>query len=170
MPDDRVLEVRSATTQDVDAVVRVTVRAYANERGWVSDSAVVTGERTSADQVRAMIDVPRSVILVAERYGAVVASCHVQAEGAEIAHLGMLAVDPGWQARGFSRLLRTAACDYARDVLDCACVEIEVLSTHEDLRRMYERDGFTATGETRAFPPHAARVAGLCFVVLRKRL
>ncbi|MCS5520881.1 GNAT family N-acetyltransferase [Curtobacterium flaccumfaciens] len=169
MTDEPLLEIRSASETDAASVAAVVVRAYANEQGWVSDAELVTGERTSPDQVRAMIRA-RSVVLVAVHDATIVATCHLRASDRATAHLGMLAVDPAWQSRGISRRLRTAAIAYAEEAMACESVELEVLSVHEGLRRVYERSGFIATGETRPFPAHVARVAGLHFVVLRRSL
>ncbi|PZF10413.1 GNAT family N-acetyltransferase [Curtobacterium sp. MCLR17_034] len=170
MTDEPLLEIRSASETDAASVAAVVVRAYANEQGWVSDAELVTGERTTPDQVRAMIRAPRSVVLVAVHDATIVATCHLRASDRATAHLGMLAVDPAWQSRGISRRLRTAAIAFAEEAMACESVELEVLSVHEGLRRVYERSGFIATGETRPFPAHVARVAGLHFVVLRRSL
>lgn len=170
MADEPLLEIRSAADADAADVAALVVRAYANEQGWVSDAELVAGERTSPDQVRALIRAPRSVVLVAVHDTTIVATCHPRASDRATAHLGMLAVDPAWQSRGISRRLGNAAIAYAEEAFACESVELEVLSVHEGLRRVYERNGFVATGETRPFPAHVARVAGLHFVVLRKRL
>lgn len=169
MPVARPPEIRVATVTDADAVAALTNRAYAFEAGRVDHTSFVTVDRTSPERIASMITDPGSAILVAAVDGSVAASCHVTAE-ADTAHLDMLAVEPAMRSSGVARQLGEATLAHARDALGCSSAEIEVLNMHPELQRCYEHAGFVATGATRPFPAHVARVDGLSFVVLRRDL
>lgn len=174
--------VRTATEQDVEAVVALVESAYrgeASRAGWTTEADLLAGQRTDDEEVRALLAAEDSRILLLEVGGTLQACCHVQrragAEGVPSAYFGMFAVSPGTQGAGLGRLLLAQAEDRVRSWWGARSMEMTVLVQRPELVAWYERRGYTATGEARPFPYGELRFGrplreDLSFVVLTRRL
>ncbi len=164
--------IRPATAADVPALHALIERAYrgpASRAGWTHESDFLTGPRTSADAVAAVVADPTQVFLLAvegDRIGACVA---VTDRGGGLCYIGQLAVDPDAQAHGTGRRMLTAAEDEARR-RGATRIEMTVVDRRTTLIAWYERRGYTLTGETRPFPAALLEQVPLAFVVLAKPL
>ena len=87
--------------------------------------------------------------------------------GANLAYLGMFAVDPARQAAGLGRELLARAEALARTTFAATMMEMTVIARRTDLIPWYERRGYHRTGEIRAFPDTAVE---LPMVVLARTL
>ncbi len=169
--------IRPASPADVDAIVALAQSAYRGEssrRGWTTEAHLLDGRRTNAAMVGALLDAPRSAILVAANADTLEGCVHVEAAGAP-AHLGLLAVSPALQARGLGRELLAAGEAQVRDAWGARAIALEVIHQRVELIDWYERRGYHRTGATASFPSHDARfgvplTADLHFVVLEKPL
>ena len=156
-----------------------------DDRAWTTERHLLSGIRTTAADVRDMLEVAASegvearALLVAQLVdtGACVGTVHVErsADGTE-AEIGMFSVDPDMQGAGIGGTLLRAAERHAALVMGAQAAVLWVISSRADLLGWYARVGYEATGETAPFPEDAnvgvprPGVAALEFVRLEKRL
>ncbi len=99
-----------ASEADAPAIADLVNRSYrptSDEAGWTHEAALVAGQRTSADQVRALFH-DGSVVLTMARNQALIACVHVLKEG-EACWIGMLATEPKLQGHGVGKTMLEAA-------------------------------------------------------------
>jgi GNAT superfamily N-acetyltransferase len=145
---------RTATAADVPAVVALVESAYRGDsgrRGWTTESDLLDGQRTDTTDVSDAMSRPDSRILLLERDGRLLASCHLERKG-EAAYFGMFAVDPSVQAGGLGRLLLGEAERVAREDWGCRRMEMTVIVQRGELIAWYERRGYRRTGTFKPFP------------------
>jgi ribosomal protein S18 acetylase RimI-like enzyme len=171
------MEFRLAVPADAEALVTLIRSAYRGEssrQGWTSEADLVDGDRIDADQVRAIISGPRSVLIVSDGMDGPVACCQVEDRGGGVAYFGTFAVEPAAQGGGIGRQVMAEAERQAVARFGASVLEMTVLAPQDKLIGWYERLGFRPTGEQRPFPadPTFARPkrGGLYFVVLAKPL
>lgn len=162
----------AATTDDVAALHPLIERAYRGDTakaGWTHEADMLSGDRTSADELAALIADPDRVILMAHDGDGLV-GCVMTARASEgLTYLGMLTVEPSLQAGGLGRRLLAAAEAEAASRFGARRMEMTVIRQRAELIAWYERRGYAATGETRPFPVDPPRPE-LAFVVLEKAL
>ncbi len=145
---------RTATAADVPAIVALVQSAYRGEsglRGWTTESHLLDGQRTDAEDVSAVIGRPDSRVLLAETDGRLQASCHVEREG-ESAYFGMFAVDPSGQGQGLGKQMLAEAERIARDEWQCRFMRMTVIEQRDELIAWYQRRGYRSSGEFKPFP------------------
>ncbi|RTQ46870.1 GNAT family N-acetyltransferase [Hymenobacter gummosus] len=149
-----------ATSADLAALQTLINRAYRGTDaapGWTHEAHLLSGPRTDAPALQALLTTPGARILTArDAAGALVGSVYLEAQP-PLLYLGLLAVDPARQAGGIGRQLLAAAEDYARRQ-GLSAVQMTVLAERPDLLAWYARRGYRPTGETR--PLHAEHGAG----------
>ena len=145
---------RTATAADVPAIVALVESAYRGDsgrRGWTTESELLDGRRTDEAAVAALIGGPDSGILLAEREGRLVASAHVERQGAS-GYFGMFAVDPAEQGGGLGKAVLAEAERLVRERWQCRAMRMTVIVQRGELIAWYERRGYRRTGEYRPFP------------------
>jgi ribosomal protein S18 acetylase RimI-like enzyme len=145
---------RLATAADVASIVALVESAYRGEsglRGWTTESHLLDGQRTDAEDVAAVISRPDSRMLLAETDGQLKASCHVERQG-ESAYFGMFAVDPEGQGLGLGKQMLAEAERIARDEWHCRFMRMTVIEQRSELIAWYERRGYRRSGEFKPFP------------------
>lgn len=153
-----VLTFRSAGAGDIAAVVALTESAYrgdASRAGWTTEADLLDGQRTDVREVAELIADTRGCVLLAERDGALLASCVVQRLAGEHAgegYFGMFSVCPAVQGRGTGSALLAEAERIARDEWHCPVMRMTVIDARVELIAWYERHGYRRTGEYRPFP------------------
>lgn len=166
------LAFRAATASDVAALHPLIERAYRGETaraGWTHEADLLSGARTSVDELAALIADPDRVILLAHQDERLVGCVQVARAGADRAYLGMLTIDPELQASGLGRRLLAAAEQEAVARFAARRMEMTVIHRRAELIAWYERRGYAHTGERRPFPLSPPRPE-LEFVVLEKPL
>jgi ribosomal protein S18 acetylase RimI-like enzyme len=145
---------RTAVEADIPAIVALVESAYRGDsgrRGWTTESDLLDGQRTDAADVAEAMSRPDSRILLLERDGRLLASCHVERIG-EAGYFGMFAVDPTLQAGGLGRHVLGEAERVAREEWGCHRMEMTVIVQRDELIAWYERRGYRRTGTYKPFP------------------
>lgn len=148
------LAFRNATHDDVAAVVALVESAYRGESsraGWTTEADLLHGQRTDADDVRAAIDVPGSLLLVGVVDDEVVACCNLQNRAGR-AYFGMFAVSPTRQGDGVGRKVLAYAEEHARAAWAATHLEMTVIRQRTDLIAYYLRRGYRDTELRSPFP------------------
>lgn len=175
MSEPSELKFRVAAVTDIPAIVTLVESAYRGDsgrRGWTTESDLLDGQRTDAAGVAALLDQPHGMILLAERGGVLLASCHVERQG-DFGYFGMFAVDPLRQGDGLGKAVLAEAERIARDEWGCRAMHMTVIVQRAELIAFYERRGYRRTGEFQPFPYGDERFGvprrgDLSFEVLRK--
>ena len=159
-----------ATPADAPALKDLLEAAYRGDsarQGWNHEADILDDERTSREELEALLADPAVTILTARDSEALVGCVAVTRKDAALAYLGMLCVLPTLQSGGLGRRLLDAAEDLAR-AEGIAAMEMTVIDSRASLIAWYERRGYAFTGETRPFP--VLRDPPITFVVLEKPL
>jgi ribosomal protein S18 acetylase RimI-like enzyme len=167
------------TDADVPAIVSLINRAYRGARsagGWTTETAYLSGDRTSEALVRADLrDKPAALFLKwLAPDGALHGCVWLEPLGDGIWYLGSLAADPERQNAGLGRTLLAAAEQWVR-AHGGTCIRMTVVNVREALIAWYHRRGYSLTGVTEPFPYGDNRFGiplrdDLAFLVLEKRL
>jgi ribosomal protein S18 acetylase RimI-like enzyme len=171
------LTFRFADPSDVPVVVALVESAYrgdASRAGWTSEADLLDGQRTDEALVRSGMSIPGRVMLVAEADGQLAGSCQLDRSPGQV-YLGLFAVRPSAQGKGWGSQLIAEAERIARDEWAASTMVLTVIAQRQDLIAWYARRGYRPTGETRPFPYGDDRVGtprrpDLYFVVLSKSL
>lgn len=174
---------RFATHADIPALIALVTSAYrgdASRQGWTTEAHLLDGQRIDADMLRADLDAPGSLILLAEDEHRHAIGCARIAtvpadDGVPTAEFGMFSIRPDLQGGGLGRMLLAEAERIARDTLGCARMRMTVIDCRDELLAWYARRGYVRTGVTKPFPYDDPRYgipkrAGLRFEVLDKAL
>jgi ribosomal protein S18 acetylase RimI-like enzyme len=173
--DDRDgMTVRLACSADAPTIARLVNRAYRpspSSAGWTHESALVEGDRTSPDQVRAMIRQADSSLLLLSADPKLQGCVYLQCEAGS-AHIGMLAVDPEAQDAGLGKRLLAEAERHARECFGARRFVLTVVSARAELIDFYLRRGYHRAGGLASYPLGAGagtpRVEGLMVEHLEK--
>jgi ribosomal protein S18 acetylase RimI-like enzyme len=150
------LSFRNATHDDIPALIALVTAAYrgdASRQGWTTEADLLGGQRIDAQMLRADLDAPGSVILLATDSGdedrpRLVACANIATQtsddGIATAYFGMFSVDPD--------LVLAEAERIAHDTLCCARMRMTVIDSREELIAYYERRGYVRTGISKPFP------------------
>ncbi|RXR08593.1 GNAT family N-acetyltransferase [Pseudoxanthomonas composti] len=148
------LAFRHATEADLDAIVALVTCAYrgdASRVGWTTEADFLDGNRIDREVLRADILRPRSVVLLGERDGQLLACAHV-AEQDGAGYFGMFSVQPALQGAGVGKAMMVEAERIAREELGLAVMRMTVIDVRETLIAFYERRGYVRTGIKKPFP------------------
>jgi ribosomal protein S18 acetylase RimI-like enzyme len=151
MPD---LTFRAATHADIPALIDLVTSAYrgeASRAGWTTEADLLDGQRVDAQGLAADIARPRSVILLAERAGDLLACAHV-AEEDGAGYFGMFAVRPDQQGAGVGKAVMAEAERQVAQVLGLDSIRMAVIDVRDSLIAFYERRGYRRTGILKPFP------------------
>ena len=171
------LQFRAATPADLDAIVDLVTSAYrgdASRAGWTTEADLLDGNRIDPDVLRADIERDDSLVLLAERDGALLACAHIAVED-DAGYFGMFSVVPGLQGGGIGKQVLAECERIARDEWQLPAMRMTVIDIRDSLIAFYERRGYRRSGIFKPFPYGDARFGqplrdDLRFEVLEKRL
>jgi ribosomal protein S18 acetylase RimI-like enzyme len=150
---------RAASRDDVPAIVALVESAYRGDvsrKGWTTEADLLDGQRTDPVGVADLIERIGSVILLAERGGALLACANLEQRG-DAAYFGMFSVRPDLQGSGIGRALLAEAERIARENWRAAEMQMTVISVRDELIAWYERRGYRRTRIYSPFPYGDAR-------------
>lgn len=140
-------------SQAIAALVNQAYRPDAASAGWTHESALVTGDRISAEQVEKLLG-PDSLILVNLLGPEIVACVHI-AHDAPDCWIGMLATNPAAQNTGVGKRMLSAAEALAVTRFAPKRLMMSVLSSRPELLGFYQRRGYQLTGRVSDYPRQA---------------
>ena len=147
------LTFRAATHADIPALVELVTSAYrgdASRAGWTTEADMLDGQRIDPAVLAADIGRTRSIVLLAERDGALLACAHVaEEEGA--GYFGMFSVRPDLQGGGVGKAVLAEAERIARG-WRLPAMRMTVIDIRDELIAFYERRGYARTGVHKPFP------------------
>ncbi len=152
--ESRMIQFRSATEDDIPAIVALVESAYrgdVSKQGWTTEADMLDGQRTDPVSVANLIHAPDSRVLLAQRDDQLLACAHVEGHDG-VGYFGMFAVSPLAQAAGIGAATLAEAERIARADYDCAILSMTVISIRHELIAFYTRRGYRATGQTKPFP------------------
>jgi ribosomal protein S18 acetylase RimI-like enzyme len=157
--------------REIAALVNRAYRPSPHERGWTHEAELVSGDRTSVEQVSAIMS-QRSRILLLCSGTTIVACVHVQVSESN-AYIGMLATDPHYQVQGLGKQMLLNAEAYAVEHFSVRTFRMVVLSFRDELIAFYERRGYERTGQVEDYPLSAGvgepKRPGLTVEVMEKK-
>ena len=145
---------RNATPADIDALVALVTSAYrgdSSRAGWTTEADMLDGQRIDPAVLAADIGRTRSIVLLAERDGALLACAHV-AEDDGAGYFGMFAVRPDLQGAGVGKALLAEAERLAGEDWQLPVMRMTVIDLRDSLIAFYQRRGYTRTGIHKPFP------------------
>lgn len=149
------LTYRIATPADAPAVRALIESGYRGNSarlGWSNEADLLDGDRTTPEEVAAMIAAPEKRVLLAEEDGTLVGTVTVTDLGGARAYMGLLCIDPERQAGGLGRALVREVEKLAAAVFGANVMELIVVDVRTELIAWYERRGYVRTGVLRPFP------------------
>jgi len=155
----------------IAALVNSAYRGDASRQGWTTEADLLDGLRTTAIDVRHLIESGRSVILVCMSGDDLIASVCLE-QDANAAHVGMFVVNPVMQKLGVGKQLLTYAESYAAQHWSVHKFCMYVITLRHELIAFYERRGYRRTGMFKTFPVNPdmwqPKTAGLQLELLEK--
>lgn len=145
---------RFAELDDVASIVELVESAYrgdASRCGWTTEADLIDGHRIDATDIPPLLTTDGSIVILAERNGALVSSCHLESRES-YAYFGLFAVNPGEQGTGIGKTVLAEAERVARETLGANELHMKVLIQRPDLIAWYERRGYSRTGSFSPFP------------------
>jgi ribosomal protein S18 acetylase RimI-like enzyme len=152
---------RFATAPDAEAIVALIETAYrspANAGDWDSESHLLTGPRTSHEEIARLIADPDSRFLLAETGDGIAGCCLVQrraetdAAPSTGAYFGMFAIDPRNRAGGLGKALIAQAEREVVRLWRSPEMVMTVINVRDQLIAWYQRRGYALTGNRLPFP------------------
>jgi len=148
------LTFRAATQADIPALVELVTSAYrgdASRVGWTTEADMLDGQRIDPAGLAHDIARPHSIVLLAERDGALLACAHV-AEEDGAGYFGMFSVRPDLQGGGVGKAVLGEAERIARDQWALPAMRMTVIDIRDELIAFYQRRGYARTGIHKPFP------------------
>lgn len=162
--------IREAHTADIPVLLEIVQSAYRGEGGWTTEAHLVRGHRTDEGEMRAMLEDPEVLLLVAEVPAerpdhapaaestrapmTMLGCCCTRRDPTDplCVELGLFAVSPSAQGSGVGRALLDAHVEHQVGA-GVRRIALQVLQSRPELQAWYERRGFQAVeGSTSPFP------------------
>lgn len=176
---------RQATAEDVPALLSLLNQCYREDVGWTNEAHLVSGIRTTAQEIEAVINAPRHYLFVfpevseGNETGKMLGCIGVDIKaGQNTAYIGMFAVHPSLQGLGVGNQILQAAETFAgRHLKDddnphTTRLTMSILSQRPELLAYYQRRGYQLNGERLPFPEDGnngePKLAGLELLGLEK--
>ena len=173
MPQSTIRLAQPDEAPQIAALIERAYRGPESKTGWTNEADLLTGPRTSVDEIAALLRDPLARFVVAAGGAGDLAACALVRKEHTSGYFGMFAVRPNVQGAGLGRQMLDAAEQQIKATWRLHTVYMTVINLREDLIAYYERRGYKRTGETKPFPfdvaPGATRT-DFHLVVLRKHI
>ncbi len=169
------MNITKATHCDImqlETLINSAYRGESSKKGWTTEADLLGGIRTDVDTLKQMMAKPDALILKYCHEHNQITGCVYLEKKHNKMYLGMLTVSPILQAKGIGKKLLFAAEEHAHK-LNCAAMQMTVISIREELIKWYERHGYFKTGATEPFPSDekfGIQKQPLEFIVMEKNI
>jgi ribosomal protein S18 acetylase RimI-like enzyme len=169
-------QISLATAKDILLIKNLLNSAYRGERsrqGWTTEADIIAGDvRTDENDLQKVMQLPASVFLkYVSNQQELVGCVNLQKHDNKI-YLGMFSVSPVLQGAGIGKHILKAAEEYTAQ-LNCNAIYMSVISVRTELINWYNRNGYSETGERKAFVEDGLtgrHLQPLEFIILEKTL
>lgn len=181
-PDDphEPIAFRYAVAEDAGRLTALIERAYRGRDAaglWSSEAHLLTGPRTSTEEVLALTLRADTRFLIAETKQGLLGCCLLQdlpeRAGGHAAYFGMFAIDPGAHGTGIGKAVLAQAERCVQELWSAGQMVMTVISVRTELIAWYERRGYHLTGASLPFPFTATTgetTRDFCLLELRRDL
>jgi ribosomal protein S18 acetylase RimI-like enzyme len=148
---------RVATKSDCDQLATLVNNSYRGElshQGWTNEDNLIYIPRTNANALLDMIDSGKYVFLLffGEQDQVLKGCIHLQHKPEDkTAYIGMFAVRPDLQARGYGKFILSIAENYAVSNWNVEFIRLSALIQRPELMEYYSRRGYIETGQRQPF-------------------
>ena len=139
---------RKANNTDIDKIIELINSAYRSGKGWTNEVFLVSGNRTTEDEVLGYIKNAHLFVLEKEEILSVIC---IEEQG-KSAYIGFLAVDTKLQNQGIGKLMLQKAEEYALKTLGLSKFVMVVVSDRKELIEFYLRRGYKKTAKIINYP------------------
>ncbi len=140
-----------AESDDITCLVNAAYRPDSTHAGWTHESNLISGARTSSEQIIEIINKKDSIILVAIQDSKLSACVHIERTDHHCS-IGMLAVSPAFQDAGLGKKMLGHAETFAIKHFSAQRLIMIVLSARYELISFYQRRGYRKTGNVLEYP------------------
>jgi GNAT superfamily N-acetyltransferase len=171
MLDFSALWLEKAREMHVQAICDLVNLTYRGDTGWTTEAAIIQGNRTNHQEVKAALYKPDADFFVMHRQNQMIACIYIAKENAH-AFIGFFSVHPDWQGKGLGSYLLAQTEIYAKGALGINKLLMFVISQRSELLSYYQRRGYRSTGRVEAYPLHLGvpKVTGLTIDYLEKTI
>ena len=159
---DSSIAIRLADRSDVAEIVRVTNLAY------IVEQFCLAGDRTDAADVRALMEQGSFLVVHQASHPSTLDASVYMSVAYGRGYLGLLAVDPKHQGKGFAKALVASVEAHCR-LEHCRWLDLSVVNLRTELFPYYERLGFTPSAVL-PFPRPAKILRPLHLIQMSKEL
>ena len=124
---------RKENNTDIDKIIELINSAYRSGEGWTNEASLVSGNRTTKDEVLGYIKNTHLFVLEKEEILAII--CIEEQD--KSAYIGFLAVDTKLQNKGLGKLMLQNAEEYALKILGLSNFIMAVVVDREELIEFY---------------------------------
>ncbi|CAF1383356.1 unnamed protein product [Adineta steineri] len=152
---------RVATEMDSDSLATLINNAYRSpiaDQGWTNENTLVLVPRANAKSLSNMIQIGKSIMLMffgeddQILKGCICLSPQLESKTATI---GLFAVRPDFQARGYGKFIISTAEKYAINSWNVEYIKLSAIVQRPELINYYTRRGYIDTGKREPFfGPH----------------
>ncbi len=161
---------RQATLDDISALEQLLNLCYRQDKGWTNEADLVSGIRTTQDELLAVINDPKHYFFVypntstgtregaetGELLGCIAVQIKTDSEVQSRAYIGMFAVHPKLQGKGVGNVILAAAETFVTRHLASdkqpSRLTMSILNHRPELLAYYQRRGYALTGNSEPFP------------------
>jgi RimJ/RimL family protein N-acetyltransferase len=142
-----------AKEEQAEEICSLVNLAYRGDTGWTRETDLVSGDRTTIDEVRRYLQDEKAHLLVVNA-GDRIKTCICIEQENDCAYIGYFAVHPGEQGRGVGKEVLALAENYALTELNLKKYVMLVVSQRKELISYYESQGYVRTGDIEKYPVH----------------
>ena len=165
------IKIEPASIDDAKRIRDLINLSYRGKEGWTKETELVSGERISIEDTKALIQKNNSYMFIVSIDGIMIACICIEQKD-EKAFIGAFAVAPSHQNVGIGKQVLSQEEDFASNQMKAKEIIMVVVSQRKELIDYYERRGYKRVGKTDKYPVHlnvgTPIIEGLTIEYLRK--
>lgn len=141
-----------ADLDDAKDICELLNISYRGDVGWTTEKNIVSGNRTSINDIALDISNRNSSVFLLHRKESELIACIKLNHTVSGVEIGSFAVRPSYQNQGVGNKVLSAAEAYAASKFKVSQLSMYVVSGRNELISFYTRRGYQLTGELQEFP------------------